>query len=250
MDPDGAEFAFLLKFFNHGKSENPRYFRRLGNPGIAGCDILEVGCGTGSLAIYMAKELGAGYVLATDIERDNIAFAQTHLACHFPELAGRVEFRPVNISDLPPDRKFDCVVAKDMFEHVLDFQAFFDSVCARLKPGGRLLSGFGPLWESPRGGHALTVFPLDHLFLPERTLVARHNRRHGLQVSSIREYGLNRLKLGDYLRVFARSGLRQDYFRLNQSDSALGKLAAATLLKLPFFRRLSFNAYLVFSKPA
>lgn len=29
MDPDGAEFAFLLKFFNHGKSENPRYFRRL-----------------------------------------------------------------------------------------------------------------------------------------------------------------------------------------------------------------------------
>ncbi len=248
MDVNSEEFVFLMRYFNHGRLENPRFFRRLGNPDIRNCNILEVGCGTGSLAIYMVKELGAGHVLAIDIEKDNIAFAQANLAHNYPELADRIEFQVLNITDQSLNGRFDCVVAKDMFEHVLEFRAFFNALFAVLKPGGRLLSGFGPLYESPRGGHAVTRFPFDHLIFSERYLIDRLNKRHNRNCKTIREYGLNMLKLTDYLSVFNDSSFRQDYIRMNQSDSFLGK-AVSILLKIPFFRWMTFNVYLVFTKP-
>jgi len=248
MEVDSEMFVFLMRYFNHGKMENPRFFRRLGNPDIRGCDILEIGCGTGSLAIYMVKELGAKHVLATDIETVNIEFAQANLKHNYPELVDRIEYRAAMITDLAPDDLFDCVVGKDMFEHVIDFKPLFDGICAHLKPGGRLMSGFGPLWESMRGGHALTKLPFDHL-LPESYVVNRYNKTHEQKIKSIHEYGLNKLKLKDYLKVFNESGLRQDYLRMNNCDSAFGRLMAATILKLPFFRRMTFNVYLIFTRP-
>ncbi|MBR6059462.1 MAG: class I SAM-dependent methyltransferase [Victivallales bacterium] len=247
MDVNSELFTFLMRFFKNGEKENPRYFQRLGNPDIKNSNILEIGCGTGSLAIYMVKELGAAHVLATDIENDNIAFAQANLAHNYPELIDKVEYRVQMINDLSPDEKFDCIVAKDMFEHVIDFKPLFMSICEHLKQGGRLISGFGPLYESPRGGHSLTVLPFDHL-LPESFVLKRYNKKHGTHLKTVYEYGLNKLKLNDYLKVFKESGLRFDYLRMNQSESTLGKLLAATLLKLPFFRRMTFNVYLIFTK--
>ena len=248
MDVNSKEFLFLMRFFNHGKMENPRFFRRLGNPDIKGCDVLEVGCGTGSLAIYMVKELGAAHVLAIDIEKDNIAFAQANLAHNYPELAGRVEYRFLELTEQSLKGKYDCVVAKDMFEHVIQFKEFFETLYSTLKPGGRLLSGFGPLYESPRGGHAVTRFPFDHLIFSERYLIKRLNKRYNRDCKTIIEYGLNKLKLVDYLKVFNESGFRQDYIRMNQSDSVPGKIAAV-FLKIPFFRWMTFNVYLIFSRP-
>ena len=248
MDVNSDMFKFLMRFFNNGKKENPRFFHRLGDPDIKNCDVLEIGCGTGSLAIYMVQELGAAHVLATDIEKDNIAFAQANLAHNYPELVGKVEYRAELINDMPPEEKFDCVVAKDTFEHVIEFKKVFDSMAAHLKPGGRILSGFGPLWESFKGGHSLTVLPFDHL-LPEKFVIDRYNKKHKASVKSVYEYGLNKLKLKDYLKVFAESGLKQDYLKMNLHESGFVKFLAATLLKLPFFRRMTFNAYIVFSKP-
>ena len=247
MDVNSEMFVFLMRFFNHGKRENPIFFHRLGNPDIKNCNILEIGCGTGSLAIYMVKELGAAHVLATDIEKDNIAFAQANLAHNYPELVDKVEYRAVLINDLPSDDKYECIVAKDTFEHVIEFKKVFLSMVDHLKPGGRIISGFGQLWESYRGGHELTKLPFDHL-LPEQFVLKRYNKKHHTSLKAIHEYGLNKMKLDDYLKIFAESGLRQDYFRMNCHDNFFVKILAATLLKLPFFRRMTFNIYMIFSK--
>ena len=248
MEVDSEMFVFLMRFFNNGERENPRFFKRLGNPDIRDCSILEIGCGTGSLAVYMVKELGAKHVLATDIEAVNIEFAQANLKHNYPELVDRIEYRVAMTTDLKPDDLFDCVVGKDMFEHIIEFKKVFDGICAHLKPGGRLMSGFGPLWESMKGGHALTIHPFDHL-LPESYVVNRFNKTHDNKITSIYDYGLNKLKLKDYQKIFKESGLRQDYLRMNLADSAFAKLMAATILKLPFFRRMTFNVYLIFTKP-
>ena len=247
MDVNSDMFVFLMRYFNNGKKEDPRFFHRLGNPDIKNCNVLEIGCGTGSLAIYMVKELGAAHVLATDIEKDNIEFAQANLVHNYPDLVDRIEYRALLINDLPPERKFDCVVAKDTFEHVIEFKKVFLSMADHLNPGGRILSGFGPLWESFKGGHALTVLPFDHL-LPEQYVLKRYNKKHKTSLKTIQEHGLNKLKLDDYLKVFAESGLRQDYLRMNLHESGFVRLLAATLLRLPFFRRATFNVYLILSK--
>ena len=248
MEIDSQIFNFLMHFFNNGKKENPRFFRRLENPDIRGCNILEVGCGTGSLAIYMVKELGAKKVTAIDIEETNIEFAQANLAHNYPELVGRVEYRPQLLTELSLEETFDCVVSKDSFEHIMDFSKIFNSMRDHLNSGGRILAGFGPLWESCKGGHALTVFPFDHLFLSKNFVLSRYNRKKGTHLKSVYEYGLNMLKLKDYLPVFDQCGMKQNYLRLNLSDKAIGILFARTLLKLPFFRRFTFNAYLIFTK--
>ena len=247
MDITSNKFAFLLKFYNKGKIENPRFFHRLGNPDINGCNVLEIGCGTGSLAVYMVETLGAAHVLSIDIEKDCIAFAQANLTHNHPALSGKIEYSDLLIEELPPDMKFDCIVSKDSFEHIIDFKRVFFSMAEHLNPGGRILSGFGPLWESYKGGHALTVHPFDHL-LPEQYVINRYNKRHHASLKTIKEHGLNKLKLNDYLNVFAESGLRQDYIRMNINDSRFIELIVGSLLKIPFLRRFTYNVYVILSK--
>ena len=209
--------------------------------------MLEIGCGTGSLSVYMAEVLGVSHVLAIDIEKDCIAFAHANLVHNHPDLIGRIEYSTMLIDELPPDIKFDCIISKDAFEHIIDFKNVFFSMAKYLKPGGRIIAGFGALWESFKGGHALTVFPFDHL-LPERYVIQRYNKKHHTSLKSVHEYGLNKLKLNDYLNVFAESGLRQDYIRMNINDSPFVEKVFGNLLKMPFFRRLTANVYVIFSK--
>ena len=247
MDIRSDKFIFLMKYYNKGKTENPRFFHRLGNPDIKNCNVLEIGCGTGSLAVYMVEVLGAAHVLAIDIDKDCIDFAQANLAHNHPAFVARIEYRTMLIDELSPDIKFDCIIAKDTFEHIIDFKKVFFSMVEHLNPEGRIISGFGALWESFKGGHALTVFPFDHL-LPERYVIQRYNKKHHTSPKTIHEYGLNKLKLKDYLNIFAESGLRQDYIMMNMNDSPFAEKVLGALLKTPFFRRFTVNVYVIFSK--
>lgn len=89
----------------------------------------------------------------------------------------------------------------------------------RLRVGGRVYTGFGPLWNSPLGDHGRTRLriPWAHTFLPERTVVRWYNRRHERQIDSLQDLGLNCYSLADYRRVFAESGFETVTFGVNVS---------------------------------
>jgi hypothetical protein len=94
-----------------------------------------------------------------------------------------------------------------------------------LEPGGEIAIGFGPLWESPWGGHIdfMTRLPWAHLVFPEQVILAERRRfrpeENPTRFEEIRG-GLNRMTLARFLETMERSGLEKRFLATNQSDGA------------------------------
>jgi ubiquinone/menaquinone biosynthesis C-methylase UbiE len=106
----------------------------------SGDQMLDVGCGTGSLAILAAKRVdGGGRVCGIDPAPRMIAAAMGKAA----RQNVMVDFRPGAIEALPfPDQSFDLVVSSFMLHHLPDDvkRKGFTEVRRVLRPGGRFLA--------------------------------------------------------------------------------------------------------------
>ncbi len=93
---------------------------------------LEVGCGNGSIALWLADRVApAGHVVASDIDVSYIADLQR------PGL----EVRQLDIlSDEVEEGAYDLVVARAMLHHLASAEKALERMAAALKPGGVLLS--------------------------------------------------------------------------------------------------------------
>ena len=103
---------------------------------LPGEAVLDVGCGTGGLAITAKRQVGAaGIVHGIDASPEMVARAER-------KARGAVAFRVAPAQTLPfPDRQFDAVVSTLMFHH-LPRKARAECACEMrrvLKPGGRAL---------------------------------------------------------------------------------------------------------------
>jgi ubiquinone/menaquinone biosynthesis C-methylase UbiE len=105
-----------------------------------GESVLDVGCGTGTLALEMARRVGklAGRVCGIDPGAEQIARARAKAARrHLP-----VEFDVAGMERLPfPDATFDVVLSTLMMHHVpapIKRQGLAE-IARVLRPGGRLL---------------------------------------------------------------------------------------------------------------
>lgn len=114
----------------------------------AGEQVLDVGCGTGTLALEVARHVGrAGRVTGIDPGTQQIARARAKAARrHVP-----IEFQTGVIEQLPfPDQTFDVVLSTLMMHHLpapLKRQGLAEIVRV-LKPGGRLvIADFKPKKE-------------------------------------------------------------------------------------------------------
>lgn len=94
--------------------------------------VLDIGCGWGGLARFMAEEYGCS-VVGVNISREQIAFARESCS-GLP-----VEIRACDYRDM--DERFDKVVSVGMFEHVgfRNYAAFMRVAARCLKPGGLCL---------------------------------------------------------------------------------------------------------------
>lgn len=227
-------FQFFMRFYQKGEIENPRFFRRLGNPDIRGKHILEFGCGVGSLSVYMLEKLGAASVYAIDIEKANIEFAQANLKINHPDLIGRLDYSSIPVAQVIKPGGFDLIVTKDVLEHVIQLEECFQELVRLLKPGGSIFAGWGPIYYGPFGGHSLTKIPYDHLILPDSMLISRYNRHSQNKRLSVYDYGLNKLRISDYLKAFEKCGLKIESVHFNVNDNPLISLVGRTLGHLPF----------------
>jgi cyclopropane-fatty-acyl-phospholipid synthase len=101
-----------------------------------GAKTLDIGCGFGGLALYLAGVAGAN---VTGVTLSEEQFAVATDRAHETGLDDRVEFRLQDYRDVP--EKFDRIVSVGMFEHVgvNHYDEFFTKVRSLLKDDGVML---------------------------------------------------------------------------------------------------------------
>ena len=239
-----------LKYFRRGERDNPRFWSRFGGcPLLEGKRVLDVGCGHGSLCVDTARA-GAARVVGLDLNAKLIDFAHANVQQNYPELTSTLSFHHLNLSDYPLD-SFDYILSKDSFEHILDLSGMLAEMSKRLAPGGRIYTGFGPLYNSPFGDHGMAYsrIPWAHVFLGKKRFAERVNRRWTHKVNSIYDLGLNGLSFADYQRIFQDSGLNIVYFETNCSTKTISKVFSI-LRKAPFLTEyFTHNIHCILEKP-
>lgn len=177
------------------------YFRHVDPAGLAGAQVLDVGCGTGRWARFVAP-VAARLVLvdaaseALDVARRNLAGFEN------------CEFHHTSVDRLPvPDGSMDLVYSLGVLHHLPDPEAGLRACARAVRPGGRLLvylyyrfdmrpAWFRAVWRASdllRRGIARLPFDLRRavadvlaftVYLPlART--ARLLRRRGVDVSGL-----------------------------------------------------------------
>ena len=121
-DLDQAEEAALARTCERAELEN-------------GQEILELGCGWGSLSLWMAEQFPGSKILAVSnsapqrwvIEGRAVARGLSNL-----------EVLTCDMNEFSTDRKFDRVVSVEMFEHMRNYELLLERIARWLKPDGRL----------------------------------------------------------------------------------------------------------------
>jgi SAM-dependent methyltransferase len=145
--------------------------------------VLEVGCGTGALAIHLAQ---AGHsVLGLDISPTAITRAKDAAP---PALAPRLAFRvgdALHPNDLP-EAPFAAIVDAGFF-HLFESAArirFIQQLHAALVPNGRYyLLGFGIQGSYPHAPRPVTIDEIHARFAPDRGWSSRVARSAGFATS-------------------------------------------------------------------
>ena len=99
-----------------------------------GMDILELGCGWGSLTLWMAAQYPDSQITAVSnstSQREHI----TRLAQQ--KQLNNVTVQTCDMNDFISQKTYDRVVSVEMFEHMRNYRRLFNRIYDWLKPGGR-----------------------------------------------------------------------------------------------------------------
>ena len=136
-----------LEIFENTPKLNAWMYSKLAH-GVRG-DVLEIGSGIGNLSRFIIRD--ADRVMLTDVETDYLTALRRDLAD-----GDHVQVAYFDVELDPPaevaTRRFDCIVAVNVIEHLRDDLAAVKRLAGLLKPGGRLLTyvpagpfAYGPL---------------------------------------------------------------------------------------------------------
>ena len=100
-----------------------------------GQDVLELGCGWGSLSLWMAEHYPASRITAvSNSHSQRAAIEATARDKGFTNLTVITQ----DMNDFQAPGRFDRVVSVEMFEHMSNWQALLERVAGWLRPDGRL----------------------------------------------------------------------------------------------------------------
>ncbi|WFB37060.1 cyclopropane-fatty-acyl-phospholipid synthase [Kiritimatiellota bacterium B12222] len=100
-----------------------------------GMDILELGCGWGSLTLWMAKNYPDSRILAVS----NSATQRAHIETQALDRGlTNIEVRSADVNQFNPGKQFDRIVSIEMFEHMRNPGKLLDRAANWLQPQGKL----------------------------------------------------------------------------------------------------------------
>lgn len=99
-----------------------------------GMRILELGCGWGSLTLWMAQRFPGSHITAVSNSHGQRQYIESQARALALE---NVEVITADMNDFETDARFDRVVSLEMFEHMRNYRELFERVHQWLVPGGR-----------------------------------------------------------------------------------------------------------------
>lgn len=141
--------------------------------GLAGKDVLEFGCGEGTMALGVALRKDPARVIGVeilDVHSQCLPIARRQIGLE--ALPDNLHLRQIEPgADLTQWGKLDVIYSWSVFEHVSQdlLDAAFASIRAALKPGGAFFLQISPLYYSPNGSHLepWVLDPWAHLWMQE-----------------------------------------------------------------------------------
>jgi cyclopropane-fatty-acyl-phospholipid synthase len=100
-----------------------------------GQDVLELGCGWGSLSLWMAERFPAARITAVSNSASQRAYIEEQAASRS---LGNLRVLTADMNDFEIDIRFDRVVSVEMFEHMTNWRSLLGRVHRWLRPDGRL----------------------------------------------------------------------------------------------------------------
>lgn len=137
-DYDDAMVALLEKVWGEGylSPGGPDEIEKIvDGVDFAGKKVLDIGCGTGGIGLFIAETYKPAHLLGVDVEFGVVERATQ--SAKDGGLENRVTFERVEPGPLPfDDGAFDIVFSKDAMIHISDKEALFAEVFRVLAPGG------------------------------------------------------------------------------------------------------------------
>ena len=99
-----------------------------------GQEVLELGCGWGSLSLWMAEHYPASRIMAISNSHSQRTFIQSQAAARGLR---NLDVRTGDFNDFDTDERFDRIVSVEMFEHLRNWPRAFAKVASWLRPQGR-----------------------------------------------------------------------------------------------------------------
>ncbi len=97
---------------------------------VAGLEVLDVGCGLGSMARLLASR-GASSILGVDISPAMVDRARKSTS------SASVQYQVGQVQDLSEQASFDVIVSNLVAHFIEDYSGFLTEISRRLKPRGR-----------------------------------------------------------------------------------------------------------------
>jgi cyclopropane-fatty-acyl-phospholipid synthase len=99
-----------------------------------GQSILELGCGWGSLSLFMARQFPQSRIVAVSNSNSQREYILAEAAAR-----GLTNLRVItsDMNGFDPGRKFDRIISVEMFEHMMNWRELLSRVHAWLQPDGR-----------------------------------------------------------------------------------------------------------------
>jgi len=100
-----------------------------------GMSILDLGCGWGSLSLFLAERFPGSRILSVSNSKPQREFILGR--CKQREI-DNVEVVTSDVNRFEPDRRFDRVLSIEMFEHIRNHELLLSRIASWLEPGGSL----------------------------------------------------------------------------------------------------------------
>ena len=100
-----------------------------------GQDILELGCGWGSLSLYLAERFPRARITSVSNSASQRAYIEAQAAAR---ALGNLTVITRDMNDFRTDHRFDRIVSVEMFEHMSNWQELLTRAHGWMKPDGRM----------------------------------------------------------------------------------------------------------------